>query len=261
MLIPLLVLGVGLVMFACELSRPGRSWPQVAGWWLRAVLLNVVQVGIVFLAGKTWDGWMQAHRPWSADALGVVGGALVGYLAITFVYYWWHRWRHASDFLWRWLHQVHHSPQRLEVLTSFYKHPFEIAADMLLSSAILYLGVGLGPQAAAYAVLLSGLAELFYHWNVKTPYWLGYVIQRPESHCVHHQDGVHAYNYADLPIWDMLFGTFRNPRRWQARCGFGAEAEQQLVQMLAGVDVSRPASTEPSSHVGAAKKAEAEATR
>jgi sterol desaturase/sphingolipid hydroxylase (fatty acid hydroxylase superfamily) len=83
------------------------------------------------------------------------------------------------------------------------------------------------------------LAELFYHWNVKTPHWLGYIFQRPESHCVHHQEGVHSFNYADLPLWDMLFGTFRNPRTWEARCGFGAENEHRLLEMLFGVDVNK----------------------
>ena len=239
MLIPLIVAAAAAVMIAWEAARPGRRWPQVAGWWLRAALLNGAQVGMVFLAGVLWDGWMVRHRPWSADALGVTGGAVVGYLAITFLYYWWHRWRHQSDFLWRWLHQVHHSAQRIEVITSFYKHPFELLANGVLSSAILYLLVGVGPQAASVAVLLTGLAELFYHWNVPTPHWLGYLIQRPESHCVHHQEGLHGYNYGDLPLWDMLFGTFRNPRRWEARCGFGPDKEQQLGQMLVGVDVNK----------------------
>jgi sterol desaturase/sphingolipid hydroxylase (fatty acid hydroxylase superfamily) len=239
MLIPAIVLGVALVMMVCEVSRPGRRWPWVAGWWLRAALLNGIEVMAVYVTGLTCDRWFSTHRPWSADALGATGGALIGYLAITFVYYWWHRWRHESDFLWRWFHQVHHSPQRLEVITSFYKHPFEIMANSVISSAILYLGVGVGPTAAAGAVLLSGLAELFYHWNVTTPYWLGYVFQRPESHCVHHQDGLHAHNYADLPLWDILFGTFRNPRRWNGRCGFGPENEHRLWEMLRGVDVSK----------------------
>jgi sterol desaturase/sphingolipid hydroxylase (fatty acid hydroxylase superfamily) len=86
---------------------------------------------------------MARHRLWSADKLGTVGGALVGYLVVTFIYYWWHRWRHESSFLWRWIHQVHHSPQRIEVITSFYKHPLEILVNSALSSVILYLGVGL----------------------------------------------------------------------------------------------------------------------
>jgi len=78
------------------------------------------------------------------------------------------------------------------------------------------------------------LAEFVYHWNVRTPHWLGYWIQRPESHCVHHQEGLHHYNYADLPIWDMLFGTFHNPRNWNGRCGFGPRGEHHLGEMLLG---------------------------
>jgi sterol desaturase/sphingolipid hydroxylase (fatty acid hydroxylase superfamily) len=240
MVVTLIVVGVAVLMIACEAACPGRTWPQVAGWWLRAALLNAIQVGIVFLAGVAWDGWMVQHRPWPADRLGVAGGGLVGYLAITFVFYWWHRWRHEVDFLWRWFHQVHHSPQRIEIITSFYKHPFELIADSVISSATVYLLVGLDKEAAVVAVLISGLAELFYHWNVSTPHWIGYLIQRPESHCIHHQEGLHSYNYADLPLWDMLFGTFRNPRRWEARCGFGAEGEHRLWTMLRGKDVSKP---------------------
>jgi sterol desaturase/sphingolipid hydroxylase (fatty acid hydroxylase superfamily) len=238
MLIALIVLGVGVVMIVCERVRPGRHWPQVTGWWIRALMLNAVQGAMVFVAGVAWDGWMVRHRPWSADGLGVTGGAMVGYLAITFVFYWWHRWRHEFPFLWRWFHQVHHSPQRIEIITSFYKHPFEIVTNSVLSSAIVYLLVGLSPAAAVGAVLLSGLAELFYHWNVRTPYWVGFLFQRPESHCVHHQEGLHSYNFADLPLWDMLFGTFHNPRQWQARCGLGSDSEHRLLEMLRGVDVT-----------------------
>jgi sterol desaturase/sphingolipid hydroxylase (fatty acid hydroxylase superfamily) len=231
------VAALALAMWGIECLRPGRAWPRVAGWWSRAFLLTALQAGAVLAAGRGWDPWLERHRLFSAEALGTLPGALLGYLVITFVYYGWHRARHEVPFLWRWLHQVHHSPQRLEVLTSFYKHPLEILANGLLSSALLYLVVGLAAPAATLAILLTGVAELFYHWNVRTPHWLGYLVQRPESHCVHHQAGVHAFNYADLPLWDWLFGTLHNPRDWRAACGFG-EAERRLADMLRGVEVT-----------------------
>ena len=225
------------VEFAAGRAGWNRRWPRVPGWWPRAVLANCVQAGSVWLAGQLWDDWLLRQRPWPADGLGPVAGAALGYLVITFVFYWWHRARHEVPLLWRWFHQIHHSPQRIEVITSFYKHPFEIVANSALSSILLYLVVGLDPAAAALAVLATGLAELFYHWNVRTPYWLGFFVQRPESHCVHHQEGLHHYNYADLPVWDALFGTLHNPKTWRARCGFG-DRELRLSDMLRGRDVN-----------------------
>jgi sterol desaturase/sphingolipid hydroxylase (fatty acid hydroxylase superfamily) len=44
-------------------------------------------------------------------------------------------------------------------------------------------------------------------------------------------------NYGDLPVWDMIFGTFRNPREWNDRCGFGRR-ESRLAEMLVGKDVN-----------------------
>lgn len=123
-------------------------------------------------------------------------------------------------------------------MTSFYKHPLEMIANSLLSASILYAAVGLGPAAASGAVLLTGLAELFYHWNVATPRWIGYLLQRPESHRVHHQSGLHACNYADLPVWDMLFGTFHNPGAEEVRCGFSDGSERRLLDLLRGRDLA-----------------------
>jgi sterol desaturase/sphingolipid hydroxylase (fatty acid hydroxylase superfamily) len=83
---------------------------------------------------------------------------------------------------------------------------------------------------------------MFQHANFSTPHWLGYLIQRPESHHIHHEQGVHRYNYADLPMLDMLFGTFRNPRQLaESECGFYNGASSRIPEMLIGRDVSRPA--------------------
>jgi sterol desaturase/sphingolipid hydroxylase (fatty acid hydroxylase superfamily) len=230
----IVVLAVGVGMLAIEVWRPGREFPPVRGWVRRSLLLTAVQGFVAFAAAATWDRWMSGLAPWAIPAHGTFKDALIGYLALTFIYYWWHRARHEIPLLWRWFHQVHHSATRIELLTSFYKHPLEIVANGVLSSVILHVVLGLTPAAAGMAVTLTGLAELFYHWNVKTPYWLGFIFQRPESHCVHHQRGHHTQNFSDLPLWDILFGTFHNPHAPPGRYGFGAQAERRLPDMLRG---------------------------
>jgi hypothetical protein len=98
--------------------------------------------------------------------------------------------------------------------------------------------LGLLPESAAISITICGVMELFYHWNVRTPRWLGYIVQRPESHCVHHERGVHNCNYADLPIWDILFGTFHNPTIFDRECGFDHDRECRIVEMLTFKDVN-----------------------
>ena len=161
----------------------------------------------------------------------------IAYFISTFIYYWWHRFRHESQFFWRLCHQLHHSPRRIEILTSFYKHPVEILLNSLLSSAIVYTLLGCNIQAAAYYTFCTAIAEYFYHWNIKTPHWFGFLVQRPESHRVHHRHRHHTQNFADLPVWDWLFGTLHNPRRSSTRCGFDPWREDQFEDLLAFRDV------------------------
>ncbi|MEM6927771.1 MAG: sterol desaturase family protein [Myxococcota bacterium] len=225
--------GVGAVMVGLEAGWPRRATRPDTSWRLRALALSLVQVAVAYAGGVVLDPWLQGLRLWSAAGLGLVGGTVWGYLGVTLLWYWWHRARHEVPFLWRTLHQVHHSPTRLELLTTYYKHPLECVTNVVLGGAALYGVLGLTPGQAAAVTALCGLAEFFYHWNVATPRWLGWFIQRPESHCVHHEAGRHASNYADLPLWDWLFGTLENPVNDRAVCGFGDD-EERLVEMLQG---------------------------
>jgi sterol desaturase/sphingolipid hydroxylase (fatty acid hydroxylase superfamily) len=236
-----ILIAVAAGMIAVEKLWPAIELPRVRAWWARVIVVNAVQLGLVLLAGVSWDRWLaRASLFHLQDHLGTAAQALVAYLVSTFVYYWWHRLRHESHWFWRICHQLHHSPRRIELVTSFYKHPVEIALNSMLSAAIVYLLLGCTVEAGAWYTLLTGLAEFFYHWNVATPRWLGYVLQRPESHRVHHQYRHHTQNFADLPVWDWLFGTFNNPRRFTATCGFDDWREDRFEDMLAFRDVHAP---------------------
>lgn len=132
------------------------------------------------------------------------GRACPSDLLVTFVFYWWHRWRHESEFLWVAFHQVHHSPARLEAITSFYKSPLEIVADSMIVALIHYTVLGLGESHYLYTAAYSVYGEFLYHMNVRTPVWLGYFVQRPEAHRVHHlrdsQCECKAAGVAKIPV-------------------------------------------------------------
>src|SRR5256885_11077931 len=186
MIILLLAIAAGGILV--ERLWPASQLPRAHAWGPRIALVNIIQIGIVIIAGHAWDRWFARVSllhisNWAHD----LAAAVIAYFISTFVYYWWHRFRHESQFFWRLCHQLHHSPRRIELLTSFYKHPVEILLNSLLTGAIVYPLLGCNAQAAAIYMALITVAEYFYHWNIRTPRWLGWLIHRPASHPVHHE--------------------------------------------------------------------------
>ena len=165
-----------------------------------------------------------------------IAEGLAAWFVGTFFFYWWHRLRHRDGF-WLLFHQVHHSPSRIEALTSFYKHPLEILTDSFVSALVLYPLLGCSLRGAFWYTFFAASGEYFYHANLKTPNWIRYLIQTPELHSVHHEFDVHRYNFSDIPIWDRLFGTYRDATHFVDRCGFPAGAEIRLRNMLLFEDV------------------------
>jgi sterol desaturase/sphingolipid hydroxylase (fatty acid hydroxylase superfamily) len=238
------MLGLILVAFgACfvlERLVPGWQLPKVRSWPLRVLVINATQVGVVMLAGATWERWLSAWSVFHLSRyLNFIAGGFIAYFIATFIFYWWHRWRHEVNWLWRGFHQIHHSPQRIEVITSFYKHPGEMVVNSIVGSLLVYTLLGLSPAAGGIYTLCTALGEFFYHTSVRTPRWVGLVFQRPEMHRIHHQYNRHRNNYGDITWWDMLFGTYENPKEWAQTCGFDDAKEQQLLKMLAYRDVHR----------------------
>lgn len=238
MLLKLILIFVGC--FIVEKIIPGWRLPKVKGWPLRVLLINAVQIAVVLLAGVSWEVWLSS---WSifhlTNHVSPLWGGVIAYVVATFVFYWWHRWRHEVDFLWVAFHQIHHSPQRLEVITSFYKHPAEMVVNSIIGSLLVYCLLGLSVEAGLVYTACTALGEFFYHTNIKTPRWIGYIFQRPEMHRIHHQANRHKNNYGDIVWWDMLFGTYENPKHWDGRCGFTSRREAKLLAMLAYKDVHK----------------------
>jgi len=235
-----LLVAIAVGMIIVERLWPAMELPRVRAWWARVALVNFIQLGIIILAGQAWDRWFaNLSLIRLRDHIGNVPSAVIAYLVSTFVYYWWHRVRHESRWFWLLCHQLHHSPRRIETVTAFYKHPLEITINSLLSSAIVYVLLGCSVTAGSYYTFLTAVAEYFYHWNIRTPHWLGFLVQRPEAHRIHHKHKHHTNNFADLPMWDMLFKTFDNPKRFDATCGFDDWREDRFDDILGFRDVNK----------------------
>lgn len=239
MSVVLLIIGIALIFIAAERMFPGRTLPNSPGWYSRTILLNLSQIGVVMLAGASWNTWF---HPLSllhiSQTMSIPAQGVLAWFIGTFVFYWWHRARHELGFLWQSLHQIHHSASRIEILTSFYKHPIEMMSNSIIISFILFSLLGAAPEAALWFNFFAAMGELFYHSNLKTPHWIGYVMQRPEHHSIHHEFNIHKYNFGDLTWWDRLFGTFKDTDTFVARCGFKEGCEQKIGDMLLFRDVN-----------------------
>src|SRR5437763_1621247 len=235
----LLVPATYLAMLAVEALFPARQFPPIPYWRLKGLVFLIVQ-GLLasMLPLAIPEEWLERHRLIDLTSIGVIGGTVLGYVVVSGVNYVWHRCVHTFPVMWRLFHQIHHSPQRIDMSGAALFHPFESIVFFALAAVITTLVLGLDPVAAAATGYVAAFYGYFQHMNIRTPQWLGYLIQRPEAHCIHHQRDVHAFNYGDLPVWDVLFRTFRNPPAFQGPVGFDKPATDRLGAMLGFVDVN-----------------------
>jgi sterol desaturase/sphingolipid hydroxylase (fatty acid hydroxylase superfamily) len=240
-LVPLVIPLAYIAALGTEALWPARAYPARRGWrWLGlAFLVLIAAVGALVPLALPLD-WMAAHRWFDGTGLGVLGGTLVGWLVQSFVSFAVHRANHVFSPLWRAVHQLHHSPQRVDIAGSLLFHPAEMVVQVLLQLFVTVIVLGLDPLAASLVGVVAALHGIFQHWNVRTPRWIGYLVQRPESHALHHERGVHGRNYSDFPLWDMLFGSFHNPQRFDGDVGFDTPADRRLGAMLVWQDVNAP---------------------
>lgn len=226
-----------VVIFTKEVVAPASGASCDKRWRLYAGGLNAANLVVVVAAGFMFEGWISGSSLLGLSGkVDVVSGAALTFLASSFVAYWWHRLIHKSDRLWRWTHQLHHSPSRIEALTAFYVHPFDALAATLLNALVAYGLLGVSGLSAGLSLVGVTLFNLIAHADQRTPWWLGFFTQRPEMHRLHHERGVHRSNYG-LPLWDLMFGTWRNPREAGVECGFVPEKEAQIGAMLMCRDV------------------------
>ena len=203
----------------CLLERlaPARPTIRAKGFataWLGVNLFAVVWIKTAIYYYVPIEGLIDLQ-------LGLIESGLFYYLIYSFIAYWYHRGRHCHRFLWRYIHKFHHSSPQMETLIAFYKHPTEYLLNSLIILGLGYL-FSMPIEAIAMALAIEGCLECFHHSNIRIPKkfnWIGWIIQTPEMHLIHHEYGTHRYNYATF-LWDTVFKTARISTKWNGQLGF-----------------------------------------
>ncbi|MGD8395853.1 MAG: sterol desaturase family protein, partial [Candidatus Eiseniibacteriota bacterium] len=174
------------LFIAWDLLRPHRRLRAQRGWRLRASIVTVLTFGLSVAVATLWGVLLGGRGLLDGARLGTLGGAVVGILVYELVHYAYHRAAHRYDPLWRGAHQMHHSAERLETLGANYLHPVDTFFFTTWSSLVFFPLLGLTAEAGVIATAFLAFNAAFQHANIRTPRWLGYIVQRPESHGVHH---------------------------------------------------------------------------
>ena len=237
-LVLLAIVGMFFGFMAVELIVPARrAMPQVRFWRLIGMAGFALTLAVNVSAPLLILPWFAGISALDLSGWGA-WAALPTVALTTFFTYWSHRVQHRFDLLWRMGHQLHHGVARVDTASAFIFHPVDVFIQVfwtLLASILL----GVNPIAGAVAGVALSWIALYQHWNIDTPRWTNWLIQRPEAHMLHHEYNVHARNFGDMPVWDMLFGTYANPARADdVQVGFEPERMRRWVAMMLMVDVS-----------------------
>ena len=139
-------------------------------------------------------------------------GIVVFWLIRDLGYYWHHRLQHMRP-LWP-LHRMHHGARQMNVVTVYRNNFF---GDILLAP-LMMLPLSLVTLPAS-SIFAGQLLLVFHGYLIHSEWradwgWIGrWVIQSPLHHRLHHgmRHLESRKNYATLPLWDRLFGTFAEP--------------------------------------------------
>lgn len=197
-----------------------RAWLPEAWEWRRDglyYLLTMVSGGlarVVILAAGTLVAPLHTSLPLWLEIP-------VAMLTLSLCSFTFHRLSHRVPWLWK-LHGVHHAPPKVNVANNNVNQFLDVVLHNVATQLPLFL-LGLSQPAVFAATVFKAAQGYGVHANIDVKLgWFNYLLVTPEQHRLHHSsDPRDAGHYAaDLPFWDLLFGSFTwTPTRAPAMVG------------------------------------------
>jgi sterol desaturase/sphingolipid hydroxylase (fatty acid hydroxylase superfamily) len=234
----IIVISMFFILMIAEELFPGRSLPKIKFWKFKGISAFIIYFFLSSYLPLIWNETVSNYQIFNLSSLGNIWGAILALLIYEFGVYIWHRAMHKNNILWRVFHQMHHSAERVDTYGAFFFSPMDMIGFTILTSLAMVWICGFTTEATTYAIYGATFLAVIQHANIKTPQWMGYIFQRPESHSLHHAKGVHAYNYSDLPLYDIILGTFRNPSEFTKETGFYLGASNKISDMILFKDIN-----------------------
>ncbi len=207
----------------------GAFWSGISG----------LIVSALFIIGMVEALEPYGHNLWPDHWNPVIQVALF-ILIKDFFRYWFHRALHEIPALWR-IHAAHHSVERLYWLNGIRAHPLEILSQAIFYAIPLAL-VQPSAEIALVAVILQLSIGIFQHSNIDLNLgWWEYIFSIGDNHRYHHypDKGIGDSNYGgELIIYDILFGTFHNPRDERPHDNIGIGTAPDYPMTVAGLYIA-----------------------
>jgi len=210
---------------------------------------------MMFFGGKFWGDYI--NRPLRIATIAVVVQQISPTIGIAiwpahlnmviqvflllsindFFRYWYHRWMHENEFMWRW-HAVHHSSERLYWFNGTRSHPLEgLISSFLWAIPLAFVKAPV--EVVFVTSLLGRTIGRFQHTNMDLilgPF--DYIFSSPKNHRYHHsrklEEGNSNYG-GDVIFWDILFGTFYLPKGEQPSDDIGIANMPNYPQTFVGL--------------------------
>lgn len=183
---------------------------------------------LAFVAAGLWLAQLTQHSLWPhawpfwLQLIGV-------YLLADLGRYLQHRLLHQSAFLWR-FHALHHSVERICTLKTSRSHIVERLFQPLFMFGPLLL-LGASPEVLFWFIVPNSFLGMMDHSNVDIRLGpLSYIVNGPAEHRLHHSRDMREGNSnfgSALVLWDMLFGTYINPRPYHSPKAVGIAGDTQ----------------------------------
>lgn len=152
---------------------------------------------------------------------------------LDFLGYWLHRMFHGRR--WWAFHEVHHSSEDLDWLSSVRVHPINDLVNRIVP-AVIVVALGFSLLVLAAALPFLAVYAILLHANVNWDFGpLKSVLASPAFHRWHHTSAEEGRdkNFAGLlPVWDIMFGTWFMPASPPPVFGSGRPLPKTLFGQL-----------------------------